>query len=167
MISDRDFASVVKDTKAVVLSAVRSHLPARYFYAIDDVVQETYIRAFRALEKGSFRGDAAMTSWLYTIARNESIRLAKKLDREEEKAVRHADKEALSGGPDDLPDADEVAELIEQMPDEYRGVFSLLLQGKKMTAISRELGIPAGTVKSRMFRGREMMRRLRMEGCNG
>ena len=167
MISDRDFASIVRETKAVVLSAVRSHLPARYFYAIDDVVQETYIRAFRALEKGSFRGDAAMTSWLYTIARNESIRIAKKLDREEEKAVRHADKELLESVPDDGPDADDLAAMIERMPDEYRGVFSLLLQGKKTTAISKELGIPAGTVKSRIFRGREMMRRFRMEGCNG
>ena len=136
MISDRDFSSIVRDTKAVVLSAVRSHLPARYFYAIDDVVQETYIRAFRSLEKGAFRGDAAVTSWLYTIARNESIRIAKKLDREEEKAVKHADKESLASAPEEFPDADDLAAMIERMPDEYRGVFSLLLQGKKMTAIS-------------------------------
>ena len=55
--------------------------------------------------------------------------------------------------------------MVERMPDEYRGVFFLMLQGKKESAISRELGIPVGTVKSRIFRGREIMRRFRMEGA--
>lgn len=165
MISDREFASIVRDTKKIVLSAVRSHLPARYFYAIDDVVQETYIRAYRALEKGSFRGDAALSSWLYTIARNESIRIAKRLDREEQKAVKRAEKDASITASSDGPDLDEVASMVERMPDEYRGVFFLMLQGKKESAISRELGIPVGTVKSRIFRGREIMRRFRMEGA--
>ena len=165
MISDREFASIVRDTKKIVLSAVRSHLPARYFYAIDDVVQETYIRAYRALEKGSFRGDAALSSWLYTIARNESIRIAKRLDREEEKAAKRAEKDSFAAVPSDQPDLDEVASMVERMPDEYRGVFFLMLQGKKESAISRELGIPVGTVKSRIFRGREIMRRFRMEGA--
>ena len=166
MISGQDFSSIVRDSKQIVLSAVRTHLPARYFYAIDDAVQETYIRAFRALEKGSFRGDAAVTSWLYTIARNESIRIARKLDREEEKAVKHADKQTLESIPSDTPELEDVAALVESMPDEYRSVFHLLLQGKKERSISRELGIPVGTVKSRIFRGREIMRRLRMEACN-
>jgi RNA polymerase sigma-70 factor (ECF subfamily) len=166
MISENDFSAIVRDSKQVVLSAVRSHLPARYFYAIDDAVQETYIRAFRALEKGSFRGDAAVSSWLYTIARNESIRIAKKLDREEEKALKHADRQALESIPSDTPDIEDVAALIDGLPDEYRGVFSLLIQGKKERSISLELGIPVGTVKSRIFRGREIMRRLRMEACN-
>ena len=163
MISEREFAAIVRDTKSVVLSAVRMHLPARYFYAIDDVVQETYLRAFRALEKGSFRGEAAVSSWLFTIAKNESIRAAKRLDREEEKYQRRGRWDLLRYDDDEGPQAGEVEEMIHRMPDDYRGVFSLLLEGKKETAISGELGIPLGTVKSRIFRGREILRRLRKE----
>jgi RNA polymerase sigma-70 factor (ECF subfamily) len=167
MISDKEFAAIVRDTKSIVLSAVRTHLPVHYFYAIDDVVQETYLRAFKALQKGSFRGDSAVGSWLFTIARNESIRIAARLDREEEKSLRHGRWEMMKDNSDAASDAEDILSLVSMLPDDYHCIFSLLLQGKKVVTISQELEIPLGTVKSRIFRGKAIMKRLRMEALNG
>ncbi len=74
--------SLIRDTKSIVLGAIRKYLFPEHYESIDDVVQETYIRAYKALEKGAFRGDSAFSTYLYTIAKNESIRMNVKLERE-------------------------------------------------------------------------------------
>ena len=48
-------------------------------------MQETYLRAYKALVNGKFREEAKLSTWLYTIARNEVYRMNEKLLREERK----------------------------------------------------------------------------------
>ena len=163
MVSEKEFSVIVGQTKRVVLSAVRKHLPPRFDHAVDDVVQETYLRAYRALVKGSFRNESALETWLYAIARNESLRITERLSREERKAekVKSSGKQAVAV--EDCISIEEVGHLVERLPDVHRQVFRLLARGKSEKEIAGELSIPHGTVKSRIARGREEMRRLRKE----
>lgn len=159
--TDAEFAAIVGRTKRIVLSAVRKHLAARYSYSIDDVVQETYLRGYRHLAGGLFRNESSVESWLYAIARNESLRMNKKLGREEEKAVKAAEREREPGpAPFSSEDADLLSGLIDRLPEKYREVMALKAQGMPEDEIALRLSISRGTVKSRFSRGKEMLQRL-------
>lgn len=170
MISDVDFTVIVKETKRVVLGAIRAHLPERFSGSIDDIVQETYVRAFRALSNGKFRGDSKMESWLYAIARNETMRMSAKLMRYEKKIEKAAKGEAekntvlTNSGEDEIT---HLKGLIELMTPLHRDVFTLLVNGKNEGEIALQLGIPRGTVKSRISRGRTELKRIRKEAEDG
>lgn len=160
--TDREFAAIVGGTKGTVLSAVRRHLAARFFHAVDDVVQEVYLRAYRSLSSGSFRGDSEMSTWLFAIARNEALRMNERLEREERKLLKM--KERMTGGSGNNDSVlGELYEAIEALPEKYRLVLERIVHGMSVGDISRELAIEAGTVKSRASRGREMLHRLMKE----
>lgn len=161
MITETEFAGIVGSTKKVVLSAVSRTLPQEFYHAIDDIVQETYIRAYRSLVKGKFRNEASMSTWLYTIARNESLRMLKKLNREEEKHRKEQERQVKRFA--DAADIDSRPDLeayIQKLPENQYEVVSLFLQGKKEKQIALELGIASGTVKSRLSRARERLKVL-------
>lgn len=176
--TEREFADVVKRTKGIVLSAVEKHLAPRFCHAIDDVVQETYLRAYRGLTNGKFRGDSALGTWLFTIAKNESLRMTARLVREEQKAEKYINYAAgitsdnkivqISGmGNVNRYGEEDVASMrmcIQSLPDKYRDVLELVADGCSEKEIASHLAIKTGTVKSRLSRGREMLAR-RMEGC--
>jgi RNA polymerase sigma factor (sigma-70 family) len=158
--NEREFAGFVKDTKKMVLSAIGKNMTPRFYHAIDDVAQETYIRAYRALEKNNFKGDSSIETWLYTIARNESIRMNNKLLREEEKSKKvftAFDETESEDYSSDSEDAEFIHEHISLLPEKYRDVLVLSSQGFNISDISQKLGIPSGTVKSRSARGKKMI----------
>lgn len=86
MMTESEFAEIVNSTRNTVLSAIEKNLAERFYYAIDDVAQETYFRAYKALKKNQFRQESKLSTWLYTIARNESLRMNDKLRKEEARA---------------------------------------------------------------------------------
>ncbi len=162
---EKTFTEIVHSTKGVVLSAIRKHLPERYHHAIDDIAQETYLRAYRGLKKNGFRGDSAISTWLYTIARNETLRMTHKLARHEEKTealaeYRHA------AQPDTRRDDDPelLGVVIATLPVKYRAVYELAALGMSDGEISERLSLSRGTVKSRKARGREMLAKLLRKG---
>jgi RNA polymerase sigma-70 factor (ECF subfamily) len=167
--NEKDFSLIVNRTKKVVLSAIREHLPLRFYHAIDDIVQETYLRGYRNLVKGGFRNESALETWLYAIARNETFRASARLLREEQKAEKAAGAEMLHFDESDLETGllSDAAQLIEKLSAPHRDVFRLMLQGKNEREISTSLGIPPGTVKSRISRGRVELRKLREEASYG
>ena len=128
--TEKEFAEIVKRTKKTVLSAIEKNLSARFYHAIDDVAQETYLRAYNGLAKNSFRGDSSIETWLYRIARNESLRMNQKLVREEEKAKKVL--ESASHSFTQKTDSGEAAHLQDHLtllPDKYRSVLTLISQG--------------------------------------
>ncbi|HOT46847.1 MAG TPA: RNA polymerase sigma factor [Spirochaetota bacterium] len=159
--TESEFAAIVGKTKRIVLAAVRKHLAVRFSFAIDDVVQETYLRGYRHLAGGRFREESSIESWLYAIARNESLRMNKKLMREEEKTRKAADERqlAMNTGPV-AEDAISLELLIGRLPEKYRAVMTLKAQGLSERDIADTLGITTGTVKSRFSRGKEMLQKL-------
>lgn len=168
---DREFAEIVKKTKAVVLSAIKRHQAARFYHAIDDTVQETYIRAYRSLIKKNFRAHSSMETWLYAIAKNESLRMTRKLEREEKK-LKNASEELTFYGKgiwfrkneEMKTKAVEAWNLIKGLPEKYRSVIKLIAFGFTENQISHRLSIKKGTVKSRLSRGRELIQRMARGG---
>lgn len=161
-----DFTLIVRRTKKIVLSAIGKTLAERFHHAIDDVAQETYIRAYRGLVKNSFRADSSIETWLYAIARNESLRMNKRLMREEEKAVRsalHAEHENSRAVPE-VPDTARLHEGINALPEKYGNVLKMMAAGLRINEISAKLGIRPGTVKSRAFRGKKIIQDMKGAG---
>jgi RNA polymerase sigma-70 factor (ECF subfamily) len=159
--TELEFAAIVGTTKKTVLSSVRKHLAARFFHAIDDVVQETYLRGYRHLAGGKFRNESSLETWLYTIARNESLRMNTRLAREEAKAEKEADRwmslEKERTSPDDVIS---LAGMLERLPEKYREVVALKSQGYSEQEIAGRLKINTGTVKSRFSRGKELLQKI-------
>jgi len=124
----------------------------------DDLVQDTLFRAYRAWDRYE-RGTNAK-GWLITILRhvfiNEYRRNARRrqiLDIEGVPAVQHTTVRFF----DDLVD-DEVLRAIDSLPLPYREVVVLRdIEDLHYEEIAAMLGVPVGTVKSRLFRAREML----------
>jgi len=165
-IEERDFSEIINDTKGIVLSAIEKNLSPRFSHAIDDVAQETYLRAYKSLTADKFRGESALSTWLYTIARNESLRMNKKLAREEEKAQKsglYLIKEQEEAHSRDEEDLDILKNKISLLPEKYRDILSMMTTGKNIKEIAEKLNIRPGTVKSRASRGRKMLKDIIME----
>ncbi|MFN8170907.1 MAG: RNA polymerase sigma factor SigM [Candidatus Nanopelagicales bacterium] len=125
-----------------------------------DALQDALISAYRRADQ--FRGDSAVTTWLHRIVVNAS------LDRLRRRAARPAgtlpdDDETLPGrvvaDPVDHLDRREtqlvVLEALAELPEEQRAAVILVdVEGWSVEEAARMLGCPAGTVKSRCFRGR-------------
>ena len=170
--NEKKFVQIVKETKGIVLSAVRSHLAARFYHSIDDVVQETYLRAYRRLVKPDFKNDLSINSWLYTIARNESRRMNSRLKREEIKFNNsvikiQGDIEKYNSKETDTMRNSlmDLKNTIKELPQKYRSVIELAALGYSEKEIADKLEIKKGTVKSRASRGRELMYKIYNRGA--
>ncbi|HOO73007.1 MAG TPA: RNA polymerase sigma factor [Spirochaetota bacterium] len=164
--TEREFALIVHETKSVVLSAVEKHLAERFYHAIDDVVQETYLRAYKSLTGNRFRGDSALSTWLYTIARNESFRMNERLMREEKKFEKTVESIRETEPLSTVESGYEIEEFlgkIKLLPEKYRSVIDLVSQGLNETEIALRLSIKRGTVKSRISRGRQLLKKMYKE----
>lgn len=121
---------------------------------VEDLVSETYLRALRSL--GSYRGDASVRSWFLAIARNVCadhvrgrVRERRLLDRL--RTQRSAATEAS---------ADHTEELLGQIDADRREAFVLTqLLGLSYEETAHTLGVPVGTVRSRVARARLELRR--------
>ncbi len=162
--NEQDFTKIVEETKGIVLSAIERYLFFDYYHAIDDVVQETYLRAYKSLENNQFRGDSKFSTWLFTIARNESLRMNQKLTKYKKITDKIIEIELTSPAEPYAEIDDDRLNILKNkilyMPSKYQSVFILYFAGKKEKAISEELSISAGTVKSRLHRGKKMLLEL-------
>lgn len=133
---------------------------------VEDVTQEAFIKAFRALPK--FRGDSAFYTWLYRIATNAAKNYLVAKGRRPSADADVADAEYFDEG-DALRDSetpenrffgDELAATVrsalEDLPDELRTALTLReFEGLSYEEIAEVMTCPVGTVRSRIFRARE------------
>jgi RNA polymerase sigma-70 factor (ECF subfamily) len=138
---------------------------------VDDIAQETFIRAWRALPK--FRGDAQFYTWLYRIAVNTAKKALLELKRDPivtEAALRSVDdddetsrreNELISEStPESELAAREIAAAVnaamEALPEDLRQAITLReIEGLSYEEIAETMNCPIGTVRSRIFRARE------------
>ena len=122
----------------------------------DDLTQEVYLRAIRALP--SFRGEAPVRTWLLTIARRTCAdhvraqvrrrRLGDELERREQQRATPAES--------DHAGAHGLESLIAELPDDQRSAFTLTqVLGLSYAETASVCGCPVGTVRSRVARARE------------
>ena len=137
----------------------------------EDLVQETFVKAFRSLK--SFNEEFAFSTWLYKIATNHTIDLLRKkrlqlLSLDE--PVRTHEGEMSREYPDENFNPERafitsestniIFGAIEALPEKYRTIIRLRhKEDKSYEEISQILRIPIGTVKARLFRARELLRK--------
>jgi RNA polymerase sigma-70 factor, ECF subfamily len=126
---------------------------------MDDALQEAYVRAFRALPR--FRGDARLGTWLFRITYNACL---DELARARKAA--HAPLDELVGQASELPEPghalgarSELAKALEALSPEERTVVLLVdAEGFDYAEAAAVLGVPVGTVASRLNRARTTLR---------
>jgi RNA polymerase sigma-70 factor (ECF subfamily) len=163
--TNNEFDKFVNETKGVVLSAIEKYLEYDNFHYIDDIVQETYLKAYKSLQKKQFRGDSKISSWLYVIAKNESIRMNQKFYRDKNLEKKFVEYEQIKNDyntqkKDDYKLLKELKKKVFGLPNIYRKIFNLYLDGSNENEISEKLEIPKGTVKSRLHRGKKILLKL-------
>jgi len=160
------------------------HLDAVYRFALrltgspgeaEDLVQETFLRAFHAWDQ--YTPGTRAKSWLFTICRNAYLRERERDARRDEIVARAASEEpagdvpvgespVFAGRPDYDPEGDffrnlvdaRIFEAIDALPAEFREAVVLSdLEGLTYQEMSDVIGVPLGTVKSRLFRGRKAL----------
>jgi RNA polymerase sigma-70 factor (ECF subfamily) len=135
----------------------------RHPMAAEDITQEVFLRAYRALPR--FRGEASFYSWLYRI----TINLCLNHLRRQAHQVPTAEEAVISGSPvvNDPAVVLEVQErertirqAIDALPAHYRIAIILRdLEGLSYQEVADVLGIPLGTVKSRINVGKSLLRK--------
>lgn len=135
---------------------------------VEDVTQEAFIKAYRALP--SFRGDSAFYTWLYRIgintAKNYLVAMGRRTPTSTDVDAEEA--EGFEGG-EQLRDlntpenelmsrqvADNVNQTLAELPEELRTAITLReIEGLSYEDIANIMNCPIGTVRSRIFRARE------------
>ena len=136
---------------------------------VEDVVQETFIRAFRAIDR--LQDPRCFLGWLLRIARNQAADHARR-----RREIRSLEGLSEDGGstcevPFTFEDPGErldrgaerlaVLAAVDRLPEKYRLVILLrYFQGLSGVEMARVLGEPEGTVRNRLFRAHEKMRRI-------
>jgi RNA polymerase sigma-70 factor (ECF subfamily) len=135
---------------------------------VEDVAQEAFIKAYRALP--SFRGDSAFYTWLYRIgvntAKNYLMAMGRRaptsteVDSEEAEGYEEGEQLRDINTPESLALSREIGATvnaaIDGLPEELRTAIQLReLEGMSYEEIARIMDCPIGTVRSRIFRARE------------
>jgi RNA polymerase sigma-70 factor (ECF subfamily) len=135
---------------------------------VEDVVQEAFIKAYRALP--SFRGESAFYTWLYRIginaAKNYLVSEGRRppttteFDSEEAEGFEDAEQLRNINTPENELMSKQVAETVnkamESLPEELKTAITLReIEGLSYEEIASMMNCPIGTVRSRIFRARE------------
>ena len=161
----RAFEFLVKKYQHRVLALIGRYV--RDSHEAQDVAQDAFIRAYRALPK--FRGDSQFYTWLYRIAVNTAKNhLVSKGRRAPEVDIDISDAEQFDSGDllrtHDSPEANTgrdrleqaVRQAIAELPEDLRVALTLReLESKIYEDIAAIMGCPVGTVRSRIFRARD------------
>jgi RNA polymerase sigma-70 factor (ECF subfamily) len=166
------------------------HMDAVYRFALrlagdpdqaNDLVQDTYLRAWKAWDQ--YTAGTNAKSWLFTICRNLFLRQVERGKRHRTTVDERSPRESTPSGGDIVnplwaatsqedPEVrffdsivdDQVVRAIEALPEEYRtAVVMSDVEGLPYAEIAESTGVPVGTVKSRLFRGRRQLQRVLYE----
>lgn len=134
----------------------------------DDLVQETFLRAYRSWDQ--YTPGTECRGWLFTICRNAFLRLRQRESRQlvcddpelEALAAAAVHASAQQGGYGDLFARIDVSDAVEralaELPEGFREVVILVdVQDQSYETAAAVLGVPLGTVRSRLFRGRRLL----------
>ena len=136
------------------------------FELSQDITQEAFVKAFKNIDK--FRGDSSFYTWIYRIA----INTAKNYFSNKSRGAETYNEDVLDGAlsdlslnsdnPETLLAAEEMKDAVNQafqnLPDEIRSTLSLReYDGLSYEEIAKVQNCPIGTVRSRIFKGRELI----------
>lgn len=129
---------------------------------IEDLAQETFVRAYRAFPSFDPAGPAKLSTWLLTIATRLALDARKKRRLDLSELAEGHDREAGSTPELSLERRQlgrAIAEVAATLPDDQRAALILAdVHGLSMDEIAVVLDVPTNTAKTRLFRAREKMR---------
>lgn len=140
----------------------------------EDIVQDTFVKVFKSLER--FRSESDLSTWIYRIAVNtwkNRVRSEKRrglwkmfslegLGQDEEKIAREipADEPAMGSRLEDQEKEGVLQKALLELEAEERTILVLRdVEEKSYEEIAKALELPLGTVKSKLFRARESLRK--------
>ncbi|QZT36985.1 sigma-70 family RNA polymerase sigma factor [Halosquirtibacter xylanolyticus] len=142
-----------------------------YYYALSlttnqdaasDLVQETFLKALNYQSK--FKEDTNFKAWVYTIMKNtfindyrKKIRNKMSLESSSNDYLLSIAKNKVFAAPDAQQEMKEIYRAIDNLPENIKTPFILFQKGYKYTEICDILGLPMGTVKSRIFLSRKKL----------
>ena len=132
----------------------------------EDMAQEILIKVWKGLPR--YHGGASLSTWIYAIARNTCLTQFKKSAARPTVSLSDPDYEvtldavaALQSSQPESGAAMDVQQLLRQLPEKYRQVITLFyLEGKSYEEVGALLGLPLGTVKTFLYRGKKELLRL-------
>jgi RNA polymerase sigma-70 factor (ECF subfamily) len=126
----------------------------------EDMAQEAFLRAYRALSQ--WRKDAVFSTWLFALATNlyrSELRRIPARTVTLDSVAEPADARASDGGLEDRDRDLAVRRAVLTLPAKYREALTLFyFHDMDVPAAARSLNLPEGTIKARLFRGRELLR---------
>ena len=134
-----------------------------------DATQEAFFKAYRSLK--TFKPGARFSTWIFAITYHACCDRLNRNKRYSNEAFPE-DRPDAGPGPAEMAVAtDEARRLraaIERLPEKYRTVITLYhLQGKQYDEIAEVLGVPMGTVKTHLFRAKDLLRKMLTENTLG
>ncbi len=160
--TEEELVTLIRDNKALVIGAIGKYLYSECSEYAEDVFQEVWYRAYRALKNDRFRGDSKPGTWLYTIARNESLRQNEKCARIKERLLAKEPEQSVAGHEESILEKMSFDTILQKLPEIYRSVVQFRVEGFAVQEIAQRMGIREGTVKSRLSRARDLV--AKMEG---
>jgi len=132
----------------------------------EEVAQEAFLKAYRSLE--TFRFDSKFYSWLHRISINCSLNYINSKEKAKEKETISEnsclidERKGVGDRPDEYYNLSELSEVIEktfeELPEELKLIVKLReIDDLSYDEISNKIGIPIGTVRSRLHRAREIL----------
>lgn len=123
----------------------------------EDLFQETAFLAFKNQNK--FKAGSNLRAWLTTIMRNTFINQHRKRQRsvltDQENWMDYLDNKSIENPAEDELAANEILSLIDELGSIYKEPFVLYMTGYKYREIAKQMDLPVGTIKSRIFVARK------------
>ena len=127
-----------------------------------DVTQETFLTVFRKADR--YKAQAAFSTWLYRVTMNACYDYLRRTKRRQADALPEGHDPADPRAGDPLESAEvrpDIEAALLELPEEFRSAVVLVdLQGLAIDQTAEILGVPSGTVKSRVYRGRRQLAQL-------
>ncbi len=130
---------------------------------VEDIVSEVFVKTYRNLDR--YRPDFPFSTWLYRLAANHVIDRTRRARKEAGRTEMPEQLADPAPGPRDGVERRERAALLRRALGEisarYREAIRLVyVEGRTVEESARVLGVPAGTVKTRLLRGRRALREI-------
>lgn len=126
----------------------------------EELAQEAFLRAYRAL--GQWRQESVFSTWLFALATNlfrSELRRIPVRNVSLDDIAEPSDARASDGGLEDRDRDLTVRRAVDALPAKYREALLLFyFHEMDVPSAARSLGLPEGTLKARLFRGREILR---------
>ncbi|MEE9292773.1 MAG: sigma-70 family RNA polymerase sigma factor [Acidobacteriota bacterium] len=160
--TDRFEILIHRYQRLVATAALRMGVPRQ---EIEDVTNEVFYKVYRSLRR--YEPAHAMSTWLYRITVNAALDRRRSLRHEASRSELPVEIRDDSPTPDQTADESSRARLLHEalgrIPEHYRTPLMLMhVEGLAVEEVSRILGLPEGTVKSRLFRARAMLKQVIM-----